>query len=83
MIIVICAIVFIVSMCRQKMEIFINFVLRLFAGAVGIYVINSILSYSHITSTVGLNGINILTVGALGLPGFILIYTVGLYFMFF
>ena len=69
-------------MCRHKMELFINFVLRLFAGAVGIYVINSLLSYNQVASTVGLNGLNILVVGILGIPGFLLIYTVGIYFMF-
>lgn len=77
---VLCVGVFIFSVCRKKMEVFINFILRLFAGAVGIYVINSILVFFKIGSGVGLNGLNILAIGLLGLPGFLMIYVIGAYF---
>lgn len=81
LIVVLCVGIFLVSVMRKKMELFINFVLRLFVGAVGIYVINSFLVYANIECMVGLNGINILAVGLLGLPGFCMLYTIGAYFM--
>lgn len=80
-ILILCAAIFAYSMWKKKMEIFVNFILRLFAGAVGIYLINAILGFSNIQSTVGLNGFNMLVVGVLGLPGFVLLYSVGIYFM--
>ena len=79
---VLCAALFAFSMWKKKIEIFINFILRLFAGAVGIYLINAIFGLINIQSTVGLNGVNMLVVGTLGLPGFVLLYSVGTYFMF-
>ncbi len=81
-ILVLCVAILAISIRKKKMELFINFVLRLFAGAVGIYLINAILGVANIQSTVGLNGINMLVVGALGLPGFVLLYSVGTYFIF-
>lgn len=81
LILVICAVIFAISMWKKKMELFINFILRLFAGAVGIYLINALLNVANIQSSVGLNGVNVLVVGALGLPGFALLYSVGIYFM--
>lgn len=80
-IVALCIAIFIISVCRKKMELFITFVLRLFTGAVGIYVVNSMLQFIKMDCQVGLNGVNLLTVGVLGLPGFVMIYGIGLYFM--
>ncbi len=81
-ILVLCGTVLTIAIRKKRMELFINLILRLFAGAVGIYLLNAILSAVNIQSAVGLNGVNVLVVGTLGLPGFILIYSVGIYFMF-
>ena len=80
-ILVLCITIFVIAKWKKKMEIFINFMLRLVAGAVGIYLINGIFGLANIQSTVGLNGVNVLVVGGLGLPGFVLLYSVGTYFM--
>ena len=81
-ILVLCGAILAIAIRKKRMELFINFVLRLFAGAVGIYLLNAILGAANIQSAVGLNSVNVLLVGALGLPGFVLIYSVGIYFMF-
>lgn len=80
-ILVLCVGVFAFAMWKKKMEIFINLILRLFAGAVGIYLINALLGFTSLESTVGLNGVNMLVVGVLGVPGFVLLYSIGFYFM--
>ncbi len=74
------AIVLGVAIKRKRMEIFINFVLRLAAGAVGIYLLNTILAMASIQTLVGFNMTNVLVVGVLGLPGFALLYGLGFYF---
>ena len=74
------AIVLGVAIKRKRMEIFINFALRLAAGAVGIYLLNTILVMASIQTLVGFNMTNVLVVGVLGLPGFALLYGLGFYF---
>ena len=74
------AVVLGVAIKRKRMEIFINFALRLAAGAVGIYLLNTILVMASIQTLVGFNMTNVLVVGVLGLPGFALLYGLGFYF---
>ena len=81
-ILVLCGAILAIAIKKKRMELFINFILRLFAGAVGIYLLNAILGFANIESIVGLNGVNVLVVGALGLPGFVFLYSVGIYFLF-
>lgn len=81
-IIVIGSIIFVVSLFMHKIEMFVNFVLRLVFGASGIYFLNMILNSKGIQSGVGLNGVSLLTVGVLGLPGFILLYSSAAYYFF-
>lgn len=63
----------------HKVEAFINFVLRIVVGTLGIYIINTFLDNQGIATEVGINGFNILTIGVLGLPGFLLIYGAAFY----
>ncbi len=79
-IVIVGVVIFCVSLFRHKMENFINYILKIFLGAVGIYSINYILALNGASLIVGLNGVNILTIGILGLPGLILIYSMGLFF---
>ena len=74
------AVVLGVAIKRKRMEIFINFALRLAAGAVGIYLLNTILVMASIQTLVGFNMTNVLVVGVLGLPGFAMLYGLGFYF---
>lgn len=65
---------------RKKIEIFLNFVLRMAAGTLGIYLVNTILTSFNSSIMVGLNSYNVLTLGVLGTPGFLLLYGVSTYF---
>ncbi|MDO5518918.1 MAG: pro-sigmaK processing inhibitor BofA family protein [bacterium] len=80
---VLCGITLVISLYEKKMEKFLNLMLRLIAGAVGIYLINTILVTMKIVSLVGLNPLNILVIGVLGLPGFALLYGLSAYFLIF
>ena len=79
-IIVICSIIFVVSLFIHKIEMFVNFILRLAFGTSCIYFLNMVLSSKGIQSGVGLNGVSLLTVGVLGMPGFLLLYSTAIYF---
>ena len=52
----------------------LNFLLRMVFGAVGIKLINAILSSQNISIFVGLNLLTLLTVGSLGISGLGLLY---------
>lgn len=79
-IIVLCIGIFIISFIRHKYEMIINFILRMVVGIVGIYFINTILNFKDINDIVGINGYSVLTIGALGTPGFVLLYAIGVYY---
>lgn len=81
-IIVIGSVVFVISLFLHKIEMFINFILRIAFGACGIYLINTILNSRGVQSGVGLNSVSLLTIGVLGVPGLFLLYSSTLYFYF-
>ena len=66
---------------KKKSELYLNFAMRIFVGAVAIYLCNSILQAFQLNMEVGINGVSSLVLGALGTPGFLLLYGVSLYFM--
>ena len=66
---------------KKNSEIYLNFAMRIFVGVVAIYLLNSILQAFHINLEVGVNGVSSLVLGALGLPGFLILYGVSFYFM--
>lgn len=74
------AIVGIVSLFRtlvnKKPQIFINYMLNLTTGMVGIYLVNTIMKWQEIESGVGINGITIFVGSILGLPGILMTYGV-------
>lgn len=65
---------------KKKMDAFMNFVLRMAAGALGVYLVNVILQTLEVKISVGINSYNLLTMGLLGTPGFLLLYGVSTYF---
>lgn len=79
-IIVICTVLLVVSFIKQKFDLIINFGIRIVAGFLAIYIINTLLQSFSIDLSVGINAINALTIGILGLPGFVLLYGLALYF---
>lgn len=70
---------FVISLFTHKMEMFVNFILRTVLGILAIYCVNTILGNQGISCGVGINGFSVLTVGILGLPGFLLLYGTAFY----
>lgn len=65
---------------KRKWEPFLNFVLRMVSGTIGIYLANLIFQGIGLKFIVGVNTYNLLTLGLLGTPGFLLLYGVSAYF---
>ncbi len=79
MIAVICVLILFIGAMKQKAEALTTFVLRAFAGAVGIYAVNEILRGQGFSVLPGVNPVTVLTVGSLGISGFALIYAILIY----
>ncbi len=75
----ICALVLLIGLLKRKAVIVLNFLVRTILGCVGIIFLNNFLQKQGIPAAAGLNAVNILTVGSLGLGGFALIYGILLY----
>lgn len=81
-IIIICGIALVLGVLRHRMELLVNIILRMVIGIVGIYLFNMFLVSQGILVNVGTNSTTILTIGLLGLPGFLLVYGIELYNIF-
>ncbi|BCJ92470.1 hypothetical protein acsn021_00390 [Anaerocolumna cellulosilytica] len=81
-IIIICVALILFGLIKHRYDLFVNFGLRIFAGLLGIYLLNALLTRFGLTFCVGTNGFNALIIGLLGAPGFILIYGLAAYFYF-
>jgi len=81
-IIIICLILLAIGLIKKRMDLLVNFGLRVFAGLVGIYIVNMLLDGLGLSLGVGTNGLTALTIGSLGIPGFLLVYGVALYYYF-
>lgn len=57
-------------------DLILNFLIRMVFGAIGIYTCNTLLSTLGVAIYVGINVLNLLTVGILGISGFGLIFAV-------
>lgn len=64
------------TLVNKKPQIFINYMLNLTTGMVGIYLVNTIMKWQEIESGVGINGITIFVGSILGLPGILMTYGV-------
>ena len=71
---VICGIVLVIVLFKSKVEFLINMVLRMMMGTIGVCFVNSILVSQGIELGIGINVVTLLTLGTLGLPGFLLLY---------
>lgn len=76
-----CILALIIGVLRHRLEVLVNIILRMAVGIVGIYLLNTFLNGQNIAASVGINEVNILTLGLLGLPGFLLIYGIEFYFL--
>ena len=77
----ICFLVLIIGFLRRKAEIFLNFIVRTILGVLAIYTINMMLARFGIEVAAGMNPVNILAVGSLGIGGLALIYGILFYNM--
>ncbi len=77
----ICMLALAIGVLRRKAEIVLNFFVRAILGIVAIYTVNMMLNGLGIEEAVGLNLINVLTVGSLGTGGFALLYGILFYNM--
>ena len=59
---------------KTKIEFFINMVLRMMMGTIGVCFINGILLSQGVESGIGINVLTLGVIGVLGFPGFILLY---------
>lgn len=81
-IIVICVGLLLFGLIKHRFDLLVNFGLRIIVGLLGIYLLNGILNSFKLTLGVGTNGITALTIGLLGVPGFLLVYGIAAYFHF-
>ena len=66
---------------KKKWDPLLNYLLRMAGGILGIVVVNLFLKTIGLTLNIGLNAYNLLVLGTLGTPGFLLLYGVGAYFV--
>ena len=57
-------------------DLILNFLIRMVFGAIGIYTCNTLLSVLGVAVYAGINFLNLLTVGVLGISGFGLVFAV-------
>lgn len=65
---------------RKNKEAFVTYFLRMAGGALGIYLTNTILKSLDFHVQVGLNTYNLLALGVLGVPGYLMLYGISTYF---
>ena len=70
----ICVLVLLIGILKQKAEIFLNFMVRIVVGFIGVYFLNAFLAKQGIDVAVGFNIFSALTLGTLGMGGFALLY---------
>lgn len=81
-IIVICIAFIIVCLIKRRPDLLIDFALRACLGTAGIYLLDFMLLRGGYDIHVGVNSMTILANGLLGLPGFILMYGLAIYYSF-
>ena len=81
-VIVVCSIFIVISVLRKRPDLLVDFALRACFGTAAIYLLNLVMGAWGYSIHVGINGATILTNGLLGLPGFLLLYGLSLYYMY-
>lgn len=60
-------------------DLILNFLLRIVMGVIALYTCNSLLSGFGVEIYLGINLLNLLTIGILGISGFGLVFSIGLF----
>lgn len=71
-----------ICVIRKRPDLIVNFGLRAIVGTAGIYLLDFILRSKGYDITVGINGVSFATNGLLGLPGFLLLYGLAIYYTY-
>ncbi len=81
--IILACIVFIgVCIIKRRPDLIVDFGLRAIVGTAGIYILDLVLRSNGYNINVGINSVSVITNGLLGLPGFILLYGIAVYYTF-
>lgn len=81
-IILICLGLLLFGLIKHRFDLLVNFGFRIIIGFVGIFLINSLIGFLGFGIGVGTNAITALVIGLLGIPGFVLVYGIAVYFSF-
>lgn len=81
-IIIACVIFIVACLVRHRPDLIVDFALRACIGTVGIYLLDILLRSKGYGINVGINGMTVLANGLLGLPGFLLLYGLAIYYSF-
>lgn len=80
-IVIIISTIFIIGcVIKQRPDLILDFMVRVCFTTAGIYVLNLAMGIQGYSLTVGINPITVLSGGFLGLPGFLLVYGLSLYY---
>ncbi len=74
-----CGILLVIGLMRNKVEWFLNLVMRSILGTIAMYFVNTLLGGCGIYLGVGINPVTVLTSGILGFPGLIALYAIAFY----
>lgn len=74
MIVAVLGVVLFIVVAGKKVQVLLNFMIRIVLGAIGIIYVNDFLASQQIAICVGLNPVSLLTIGILGIGGFALLY---------
>jgi inhibitor of the pro-sigma K processing machinery len=72
----ICLLVLFIVFAKKYLQLVLNFFVRVLLGAIGILTVNDLVSEQDFFVAVGLNPATLLTVGALGFGGLVMLYAV-------
>lgn len=81
-IIAICIILISINLIKYRPNLLANFLLRAAVGTAGLYLLNIIFINKEYNIKVGINGLTVLANGLLGLPGFLMLYALAIYYFF-
>ncbi len=81
-IIIACIVFIVICVLRRRPDLIVDFGLRASIGTAGIYLLDLVLRSRGYNINVGVNGATVLTNGLLGLPGFLLLYGLAIYYSF-
>ena len=81
-IIAVCLVLISINLIKYRPNLLANFLLRASVGTTGLYLLNMLLRSKEYNIRVGINGLTILANGLLGLPGFLMLYGLAIYYFF-